>query len=335
MIEVGGQNDERLNITCRMFASEAQRRGWRMWIYDNDSDFYRLERPDGKILELYGSTPPSVSGPIVLRADDKYVTQLLLEEHGLPVLKAFRFLANEKGEMIQMFPTLLEDGKKWVTKPLDQAHGCGITIGIDSIELLQKGVSRAQAFSQSLLLQEYYGDFIDLRLTCIDYSFVAAAHRIPARVRGDGMHTLAELISIENQRPERGAMHKTALTVIHEEDARAYLGSAINDIPAIGEWRQVVAIANASRGGETVDVTDDIPAWLREMVEKAVRVAELPVCGVDVLLSGPPTLDATSEQLRPIIIELNKAPGLRVHEYVAHGTRRPMSRLLFDYLEKL
>lgn len=335
MIEVGGRNDEKLHINCRMFSKEAVRRGWKMWYYDEDSDFYRLERPDGKLLELYGSTPPSVSGPISLRADDKYVTQLLLEEYDLPVLRASKFLTSERAEVIRTFPTLLEDGKKWVVKPLDQAHGCGVTIGIDTTQALEEGIDRARTYSQSLLLQEYYGEFVDLRLTCIDYSFVAAAHRIPARVRGDGMHTLAELISIENQRAERGAMNKTALTVIHEEDAKAYLGGSVHEVPDVGMWRQVVAIANASRGGETVDVTDDTPIWLKELAERASRIAELPVCGVDVLLSGQPSLQATSEQLRPVIIELNKSPGLRVHEYVAHGTRRPMSRLLFDYLEKL
>lgn len=336
MIEVGGANKDSLPISGTLLANEALRRGWRMWAYDVTETHYRLQRPDGVILEMYESTPPTMSGVALLRTDSKYITQKILETQEIPTLEAHKIdLLTAGAQAIAREYAHLFDGRKWVLKPLDAAHGLGITTEIQDTSHLERAVAYAQRYSSQAILQEYYNNFTDVRILCIDGEYIAAAHRVPARVQGDGIHTVKELISIENQRGARGPMGRSAFTYLNTEVAEAYLQKQINTVPRKDEWTQVSGIANASMGGETIDITDEVPVWLRDLALKAADTLHLPVCGVDILLSDVPWPEATYEQLNPVIIELNKAPGLRVHEGVTHGVKRPVTRRLFDYLEKV
>lgn len=333
MIEISGNNVQQVPMSGQLHAKEAAKRGWRMWAYALHQSYYRLQRPDGKAIEMYGSMPPSTSAVAALHTDDKLATQQILEEHNLPTIEAYTF--ENEAEVAKQLSDMFADNKKWVVKPLDQAHSFGITAAIADTESLHQAWLRATRFSPKVLVQRYYENPVDLRITCIDGTFAAAARRIPARVKGDGVSTIEALIERENQRPEREDLEFSKLTKIDTEAAEAYLGEAMHEIPAAGEWRQVCGIASASTGGETFDVTDNIPTWLREMAQDAAKALQLPVTGVDMLFSKEPSPQSTQQELKPVIIELNKSPGMRVHENVHHGTPQPMTKLLFDYLATL
>lgn len=336
MIEVGGQNQDSLPTSGQLLATEAMKRQWRMWTYVPGEEHYRFERPDGKHLEVFASMPPATTGATLLRTDDKYIAQQLLEEHDFPVLTAHKISEDVTTEAIlEQFPYLFENDQKWVIKPLDRAHGYGVTTAICSRRQLDSAVRRARRYSSNILLQEYYGTFVDVRILCIDYTYTAAAVRVPARVQGDGIHTVKELISIENQRGVRAPLNRGLLTYIDLECAESYLGEKMNEVPLAGEWYTVSEVANISMGGEAIDATERIPHWLRQMAERAARMMQLPVCGVDFLLSAEPSISSAEEDLRPVIIELNKAPGLRVHEHPAVGVSQPVVARFFDYLERI
>lgn len=336
MIEVTAANKDKLPISGILLFDEAAKRGWRMRTYVMGDEYYQLERPDGKTLEFFMSLPSTTSGVATLRADDKYMTQQLLEMHNFPTLEVYRIDEEMSAEAVpEHFNQLFNDGRRWVVKPLNQAHGYGVTTNIEDTEGLRKAVIRARSYASITLLQEYYGTFTDLRVTCINGNFAAAVIRVPARVRGDGTHTIKELIDKENRRNERGSIAFSMLIRIDEESAELHLGDKLQDIPPAGQWQQVSGVANISMGGESVEVTNRIPAWLREMAEKASKVAQLPVCGVDFLLATEPRVDASQEELQSVILELNKAPGLRVHAYPAHGEPQPIMETYFNYLERV
>jgi len=145
-----------------------------------------------------------------------------------------------------------------------------------------------------------------------------------------------ELIGIANRSESRGRGYTTQLNQLPLAAAENFLGEAgMARVPAQDEWVQVVGTANVGTGGETQDVTTDIPDWLKQLAEKTARVMGLPVCGVDFLLSSWPHQGSTQAQLRPVVIELNQCPSLFIHELPVHGQPQPVVAAFLDYLETI
>lgn len=334
MIDLAITGTVDLRLTSKLIAEEALRRGWKAESYYLGSVHMRLTRLDGKVLKIYSATPPTTSYAAASLANDKYATHLLLESRGLPVLDTFLVPATST-EVRQAAQQLLHQGKRCVLKPLDSGHGNGVTVAIDSLNAVDDAADYAGRFSDKLLVQECYEEPVDIRVTCINYVPVGAVVRIPARVQGDGQHTTAELIDIANSNGERGERYSLPLNKIPKDLAQRYLGDALSRTPGGGEWVQVLGTANVGTGGETQDVTAELPDWLTAMAEDAAHAAELPVCGVDFLVARHPSVEATTADLRPVIIELNKCPSLFLNEKPTHGQAVPVVGLYLDYLSTL
>jgi cyanophycin synthetase len=291
-----------------------------------------IVRNDGVPLELYSASPPTVSYMAANRSNDKYFTSIYLASKGLPVPETYLVDTQDTAAGVKAATTFFESDRRGVVKPLDAGHGDGITVGVSTPEQLKAALVRADEFSKKAIIQEYFHSPVDVRVTCINYQFVAALARIPARVQGDGKHTVGELIDIANNSGERGKGYTSRLTMINRPGAELFLGGAIDDTPTAHEWVQVIGTANVGTGGETVDVTDQVPDWLKRMAEQAAQSMELPVCGVDFLLAGQPDPDSSLDQLQPVIIELNHCPSLFIHELPIHGSPRPVVAAFLDYL---
>jgi cyanophycin synthetase len=324
-----------MRMTTKAIAEQALARGWGVWLYYAEGSHLRVKRKDGKELELYSAAPPTVSFIATNRSNDKYFTTVFLRDQGMPVPETYLVAADDTLAAVQAATSLFASGKRCVVKPLDAAHGNGITVAIDDEARLLTAVAGAKAYADKIIIQEYFADPIDVRIACIDYKFAAALVRIPARVQGDGERTVSELIDITNTSSKRGKGYVSEMNVIPKANAEAYLEDAIHQVPAAGEWVQVVGTANVGTGGESMDVTGAIPAWLARMAEETARAMELPVCGVDFLLAGQPSADSTLEQLKPVIIELNHCPALFMHESPVHGKPQPVVAAYLDYLETI
>lgn len=333
MIDASSIPAEKLKTSLRMIRDQAIARGWKAWIYYVGNSHMRLQRPDGKLLEIFSTTPPSLSFVAAHRADDKYFTHIALQQVGLPVSETFLLQSNE--DHIDQAKTLIAQGKKLVVKPLDAAHGNGITVGIADSAHIMPAIEFAKQYSDKIIIQEHVEQPIDLRLTCINYKFVGAVIRVPARVQGDGLSTIAQLIDTENDSSSRGENYHRALNVIDAQQAEKYLKSRMQEVIAAGEWTQVLGTANMGTGGETIEISDDIPQWLIAMAEKAARTIDLPVCGVDFLVKMVPAIDLTLEELSPVIIEINKCPSFFLHDTPIFGKPRNVTAMYLDYLEKL
>ncbi|MDB5175612.1 MAG: Cyanophycin synthetase [Candidatus Saccharibacteria bacterium] len=331
MIDVADYGVENLRMTLRMIAEEALGRGWQAFLYRPGSAHMRLIRPDSKVIEMFGSAPDTTSYVASHMADDKYVTNIKLAEQNLPIIPSELVRKGETGQ--EFVQKLFNQGKQGVVKPSNGSHGQGITTGIRDDEQLQEALAAARQYSGVVLAQEYLQHRVDIRVLCINYKVVAALIRRPARIQGDGHSTVAELIAVANTDPRRGLNYAKELNMIDMIAAERFLGDRLRSVPAEGEWYQAVGTANVGTGGETIDVTADMPDFLIGLSEKAAKAMQLPVCGVDFLLQGLPTLDATAQQLDPMITEVNKAPALYIHETPTEGSIQPVIADLFDYLE--
>lgn len=322
--------------TTRLIIHEAAKRGWNVFSLKVGSSHMFIDRGDGRLLHLYGSALPTLSYSAGIFVDNKYYTSQILEENEIPQLPSVTVDLDAEDHVIEAF---LKEQRQLVCKPIDGAHGNGVRANLQSLSDVRAAMTYAKAFTKStqvLLQKQFPSDIMyDLRLLCIDGHFSAAIHRIPARVYGDGKSTIRELIENENKKDTRGKAYKSRYTRIDYERAKSYLGRKISAIPASGEEVRVLDVANYGAGGELVDVTDAIPAWMKEEAEKAARILELPVAGVDFITSAIPYLTMARRDVEAYIIEVNKAPTLAIHDEPHVGKNRHTVARLLDLLASI
>lgn len=249
--------------------------------------------------------------------DNKFLSEYFARQVGLSPPVSVRY---EGGDRAKQF---LEQYTTIVVKPLNAAHGNGVSLNITSFAELERAVAAARQYSKAppILQEMIYGD--DLRLLLIGGKYTAAVRRVPAAVVGDGVHTVEELIAIENAQSHRSSGKRGKLKIINADAARSYLKQAINDIPNKGQRVAVVGVSNTSMGGHAEDATDDVPPEIRVKAEDFAKTLKLPVCGIDIML------EKTGKYY---FIEANARPGFGPHHHPRFGTRRDVTKLFVDYL---
>lgn len=327
-----------LNQTMQLLKAEFKRRGWSADIPYIGTAHCFVDRGDGLRLHIFSATPPTSSFGAAHMANDKYATYQLLQQNGLRQLET---LVLRDGEDTAGAQGMMARYGRVVAKPLDGGHGKGITVNVATSEKLLEAIKIARAHTKSsefvLVQQQYEHEAIhDIRILCIDYKFVAAIWRVAARVYGDGVNSVRRLIEVENASSRRGKPYFAPLASINMTAVEGYLTEQeLARVPATGEEISVLGIANYGAGGETIDVTDDIPDWLRREAERVSRVSELPVAGVDFMTSRVPTVASTEDELDAVVIEINKCPALMIHDRPTSGQSRHVVTTYADYLAGL
>jgi cyanophycin synthetase len=219
-----------------------------------------------------------------------------------------------------------------VTKPLDVSHGRGVTLDIRNHGDLQKGFEVAAKYTRSIIVERFVKGR-DFRVLVIDGKFVAAAERIPAHVVGDGEQTVKQLIDVINKDPRRGIGHEKVLTQIYiNENTERLLADqnyTLSAIPEKGRFVQLKSTANLSTGGTSRDVTDIIHFDNIQLAERAVKTIGLDIAGVDIIA---PEITSPIKSNGGVIIEVNAAPGFRMHLEPTEGTPRNVAKPVIDML---
>lgn len=261
-------------------------------------------------------------------ACDKESTKRILKAAGVPV---------PRGEVIYFFDELeqaIEDvgGYPIVIKPLDGNHGRGITINIEDWDQAQAAFDAARDVSKGVIVERYYVGR-DHRVLVINHKVVAVAERVPAHVVGDGYSTVEELIEKTNQDPRRGQGHDNVLTRIEVDRTSWELldrqGLSLTSVLDQGEICYLRATANLSTGGIAIDRTDDIHpknVWLAERVS---RIVGLDIAGIDIVT---PDISQPLRGVDGVIVEVNAAPGLRMHLCPSEGIPRNVAEPILDML---
>ncbi len=339
MIDLMTLDINNLSQSLKAIREEIIERGWHVDVFRTNHSHRIFTRDDGKRFHIFGSVSPDTSYAAAKASNDKLLTYELLEtEDNLPLLDLVT--VSDDNNIDKAIEFMTKKGKV-VVKPVDGSHGKGITVDIRDVDSLKRalGVARdATKQSKYVIVQDQYDHEVicDLRILCIDYKFIGAIWRMPARVFGDGEHTIEQLIERENATERRGVAYKEELTTIDIERARLYLKDRFIEVVPDGQEVQVMGVANYGAGGETVDVTDEIPMWLIEDAVRAARACELVVAGVDFMTAEVPTPEATREELAPAITEVNKAPLLTMHDTPTRGKGdRGATKAFMDHLASL
>ncbi len=260
-------------------------------------------------------------------AQDKNLTRDLLSGIGVPVPEGRPVESAEDA-----WEAAEEIGVPVVVKPQDGNQGRGVTTNLSTKEQVVRAYEIAYEESSSVIVEKYIPG-CDYRLLVIGGKLVAAARREPANVVGDGLHSIQQLIDVVNQDPRRGEHHGTVLSKIHINDAAMVVlkeqGFVPESVPAAGQRVLIRRNANLSTGGTAVDVTDKVhPDWVARGVE-AARMVGLDVAGIDVVAIdiAEPCVPGTGA-----IVEVNAAPGLRMHLAPSDGQPRPVGEAIIGTL---
>lgn len=256
-------------------------------------------------------------------AQDKELTKKLLDAAGVPIPFG-RPVQDEE----DAWAAALEIGLPIVVKPQDGNQGKGVTVNVASREHLRIAYSAAEAVSSSVMVERYLPGH-DYRLLVVGGKVVAAARRDPPQVIGDGVHSVRELVDIVNSDPRRSEGHATALTKIRLDTiALARLdiqGFSVDSIPPKGSRVILRNNANLSTGGSATDVTDDVHAEVAARAVAAAQMIDLDICGVDVVCDS---LLKPLEEQGGGVIEVNAAPGLRMHLQPSYGKARAVGEAI-------
>ncbi len=282
----------------------------------------------GKHRRLMEATTSGMSSDIAVRmAQDKDYAKRMLEKASLPVPKGI--VVSSEDEAIIAFHEL---GTTVAMKPHDGHHGNGVCLHISSQRDVREAWKVASEFSRDVIVEEFFtGE--DYRVLVVDGKMVAASHRLPAHVIGDGMSSVMELIQKENQNPFRGEGHEKAMTRIIVDDATSIFlkknGFHPDSVPAVGKIVFLKETANLSTGGSAEDVTDDIHPDNKNMCERAARIIGLDICGIDLILED---IKKSWMEQTGGIIEVNAGPGIRMHLYPSRGKSRDVGMAIMNYL---
>lgn len=295
----------------------------------------RLRKPSSLVQFGWGvnqkriwASTSTMSGYISVEiAQDKELTLQMLYDVGIPVPRG-----GTARTLRQAIQIVYRIGYPVVVKPLNVSHGRGITLNIMNEEDLERGYEFAKDYSKTVIIEKFLTGK-DFRILVINGQFIAAANRVPAHVVGDGKHTIQQLVDITNEDPRRGIGHEKVLTKIKIDQSAEKLLSeqklTVESIPEAGKFIQLQATANLSTGGSAIDVSEVIHYDNIKLAERAVKTIGLDIAGVDIIA---PDITKPIKQFGGGIVEINAAPGLRMHLEPTEGTNRNVAKPIIDML---
>jgi cyanophycin synthetase len=260
-------------------------------------------------------------------AQDKNLTKSLLAACGVPVPEG-RVVQNadEAWTVAQVL------GLPVVVKPKNGNQGRGVSVDLQTEEAVRAAYAAAVRESDTVMVERHVrGD--DFRFLVVGERVIAVARRQPPIVVGDGRSSIAQLVEIANRDPRRGEDHSTVLSKLRLDA----IGLKVlqeqrltpETIPALGQAVVLRRNANLSTGGSATDVTDEVAPEVAARVVDAVRLVGLDVAGVDVVA---PRVDQPLDMTGGVIVEVNAAPGLRMHLSPSFGKPRAVGAAITSSL---
>lgn len=260
-------------------------------------------------------------------ACDKERTKATLRSASIPVPDGDIIV-----DMAELMEVIGDIGFPLAIKPHNGNQGKGVSLNLSTMEEALAAYEKAKSYSNEVIVEKYF-EGKDFRLLVINYRFIAAAERTPAMVTGNGFSTIRELVDMANLNPARGDHHETILTRIkidkHTEEFLRFQDRSLEDIPRKGEIIYLKRTANLSTGGTSEDVTDHVHPEIISMAERVARTIGLDICGIDFICED---ISKPLKTGKGVVIEVNAAPGLRMHTHPFKGKPRPVGEAIVDML---
>lgn len=317
---------EQLGVSTLSICSEAKNRGIPILRIGENSIF---QLGYGKYSKTIQATMGSDTSAIAVDiAQDKLLTKEVLSMHFVPVAKGMKVKCKE-----DVIAGAKDIGYPVVLKPQFGNHGNGVIANIKNDEELLYSYDLLAEKHKDLVMEKYLSGR-DYRICCVNGEIVAVSERIPPYIIGDGVSSIEKLIYDINKDTRRGEDHEKELTKIKIDDTLiAYLKQkkySLDSVLAKKEKLNLRDTANLSTGGFAIDCTDLICEENIEMCKRAANAIGLDICGIDLICE---------DVSKPVgkgggVIEINAAPGIRMHHNPYMGTKRNIAGAIVDYLFK-
>jgi GNAT-family acetyltransferase (TIGR03103 family) len=297
---VGPDSNDGLNIYAQLIVNEARRRGINAEVLDAEFGYFKLSF-GGRTLTCRESLSELTSAIAMSRCDDKRVTRRVLEGGGVRTPAQITVVDDVA---LQAF---LVQHPRVVVKPARGEQGKGISVDVSGIDAVRGAVDAARRYCDDVIVEEMVAGQ-DLRIVVIDHEVVAAATRRPAQVVGDGVSDLRTLIERHSRRRAAATDGESRIPMDAEtQRCVAGAGHTMDTVLPAGMLLAVRKTANLHTGGTIHDVTAELHPVLRSVAEKASRLLDIPVVGLDFMV---PAVDGDAYA----VIEANERPGLANHE---------------------
>ncbi|MDF2523879.1 MAG: cyanophycin synthetase [Clostridiales bacterium] len=314
-----------LGVSTTAIIEEAKKRNIPVSLV-NDGEIIRLGY--GKHQRLISATLYEGTSSIAVDiACDKQLTKTILDESFIPI---------PYGEACQTFESALqivnELGYPVVIKPKNGNKGKHVYINLNNEDEIKWAFQEAMSFDGEVIVEKYI-EGKDYRLLVVNGKFVAAAERIPAQIKGDGLRSIEELIKNENNNVLRGEGHEKPLTKINiDENLLKTIkrqNFSLESIPPLDHTVLLRENANLSTGGIAVDCTDIVHPNNKEIAELAAKSVGLDIAGIDMVI---PDISEPIHKGFGAIVEVNAAPGIRMHLKPAIGVSRDVVSPILDMM---
>jgi len=327
-------------LSTQILAKEALKRGIGVKPLDRADNLIVLEKPpspqqpDACSEYVMQATRTSADSYIVpLLMNNKTVSKQILAKHDICV-PVGEELTREILDAVDS-PLQRWVGIPAVVKPKSTNFGIAVTMferGA-TVEELHAAVLTALEHDTIALIETYVPG-TEYRFLVIDGEVRGVLHRKPANVVGDGTHTIAELVSRKNEHPYRSRGYCDPLITIELDDAAcSYLaraGYTPQSVPDVGVEVLLRPNSNISTGGDSIDVTDEMPQRFKDIATCAAAAFGAVFCGVDMIIEDMQNADSPYA-----VIEVNWNPAIHIHAFPAVGTEREIAPAILRALKLL
>jgi cyanophycin synthetase len=314
--------------STREIVAEAERRGIPVLRLNPEQSLVQLGH--GRYQRrIWATRTSSTSGVAIEIAGNKELTNRLLRDAGIP---------SPRGIVVEHPDNAVREARRLgypvVLKPVDGNHGRGVCLNLmDEPAVRDHYPVAREASRDGKVLVEPMLSGKDYRVVVVGNQVIAVAERVPAHVIGDGEHTVRELIEQTNADPRRGVGHEKILTRIgidrQTTDLLATQGLSLDDVAAEGQNVQLKLMGNMSTGGTSIDRTDEVHPDNVEIALEAAMIIGLDVAGIDFIT---PDISRSVHETGGGIVEINAAPGFRMHTHPTEGLPRQVGHAVVDML---
>lgn len=310
-------------ITATLLQAELGKRGIDVTRIEKGRSNIFMFDYNGATRFISGVAPDLSSSTSRLICNHKDLTEQVAVKLGIPIPAGLMY-TNEHDAA-----EFLRTHKRIVVKPTNGAHGNGVSTNITTLRGLRDAVKYGHAASpkyKKLLLQQQISGS-DYRVLVMNGEVTAVAERVPAMVMGDGKHSIAALIRLENKtNTKRGKNYEKSLNFIDTAAATTFLGKRLKEVPKAGQHVQVVGTANIGTGGSAINRTGDVPDGIEKAACKLAKAIGAFTCGVDFMYDRE-----TGEWY---LIEMNGSPSFGLHAAPSEGDAIDVTKLFVDALFK-
>src|SRR5690554_207217 len=309
---------ETFEATTQILIAEVLRRNLPFEVIDADNNLISVTYNNKNFVIHEGTISDANSLIAFWISNDKWMTRQFLQRNGISFPAGVLLKRGYQPESLNNvhFPA--------VVKPVNTDHGIGVSTNIKNKQELLSAIDNAFRFAEKVIVEEFFSGQ-EYRFLVIDYKVRAIACREPANVTGDGKSSIRQLIDKKNEARGNDYRHPLLKIVVDEEVKRHLnvLSYTPDTILQEGEKVYLRKNSNLSTGGDSIDVTDEIPDYYKDVAVKASQSAELRIAGIDIIIKD---LDVKPSPENYIVVELNAPAMLSMHNYPYIGKNRHVEK---------